>query len=226
MIWWDSSCFICSPFPESTSHVKVSCICHFHSHIMESEQIEHSSWGNVNITSRNQLLSFSFRNVCTSDWQAHQFSPDGPEPVDLWFKNETQPSDLSPETTRVLKKKKKSWPALLFFFLFAFSLSLLSLFIKSSSSHGLRHVCGLFFDAGSWRKTFIWQCCVAYTALSLAELWITAWWWSKVKRATRLHLHTAVSLCRNNCTAAPQFLVMDCSNRSPGLSLWADHIFR
>ena len=43
-------------FPESTSHVKVSCICQFLSGIVESEQIEHSSQGNINTASKNQIL--------------------------------------------------------------------------------------------------------------------------------------------------------------------------
>lgn len=71
--------------------------------ITEPQQIEHSSWGNINITLQNQISFFFFfsgSNVYTSEWRRHQFSPDGPELLDLWFKNEIFPdaqlSDVSP----------------------------------------------------------------------------------------------------------------------------------
>lgn len=175
-------CFICAVFPESTSHVKVSCICHFLRHIMESEQIEHSSWGNINITLQNQiLLLLLLLRMCTlSNWERHQFSPDGPELLDLWFKNElsyeTQLSDLSAETAefRHDEGKKRANLRLLCFSYLLFVSPCFPLSLNPPSHMVWDTVCHLFFDAWSWSKTLIWQCCTASTVSSLAEPWTTA----------------------------------------------------
>lgn len=134
----------------------------------------------------------------TANWQRHQFSPDGPELLDLWFKNELQYETRQPGFSpwnRLLgfdmMKKIRATSALLFLFAFFFHPSLLSLFIKPSISYGVRHVSHLFFEVGLWcgNISLNWYCELTGWALN------HRWWWSEVKRSIRLSTFTSPRPC-------------------------------
>lgn len=158
--------FILAVFPESTSHVKVSCIYQFWSGITEWEQIEHSPWGNINITSKNPI-SF-IKKTYIANWQRHQSSP-----RTLLFL-------LKPHAELWHKDAIKSQPVRLRF------CHLLYFPLCDYSIHWVSYGMGHFFFEAAKKRPYYKPLLLKYSTAHWLS--VESWWWSKVKCSMRLSI--------------------------------------